>query len=161
RRVGNRREMLVRLMQGLGAASILMALLYFRFPSLVIAPGVYLVTSVVMMLVIAIWRVAFEWLGRYLRPHERLLLVGTGLAAVSLAREMHERRHELGVEIVGFIDPDLEKVGSPVINPGVIGTIEDIPSIARARAVDRIVVSLEDARGKLPMYKLLDMKLEG
>ncbi len=74
---------------------------------------------------------------------------------------MFHRRHELGVEIVGFIDPDPARVGEPVINPGVIGTIEDIPSIVRARAVDRVVVSLADARGKLPMEKLLRMKLEG
>ena len=52
-------------------------------------------------------------------------------------------------------------VGAPVINPGVIGTIEDIPSIVRARGVDRVVVSLADARGKLPMDKLLEMKLDG
>jgi sugar transferase (PEP-CTERM system associated) len=48
-----------------------------------------------------------------------------------------------------------------VINPGVIGTIQEIPAIARARAVDRVVVSLADARGKLPMDKLLEMKLSG
>jgi sugar transferase (PEP-CTERM system associated) len=49
----------------------------------------------------------------------------------------------------------------PVINPGVIGAIEDIPSIVRARNVDRVVVSLAEARGMLPMEKLLDMKLDG
>jgi sugar transferase (PEP-CTERM system associated) len=48
-----------------------------------------------------------------------------------------------------------------VINPGVIGTMEDIPSIVRARAVDRVVVSLSDARGKLPMDKLLELRLDG
>ena len=107
------------------------------------------------------WRAAFSWLGRHLRARERLLLVGTGQAAVALAREMYARREELGVEIVGFIDPDPHRVGAPVLNPGVVGTIDDIPSIARARAVDRVVVSLADARGKLPMDKLLEMKLEG
>ena len=71
------------------------------------------------------------------------------------------RRHELGVEIVGFVDPDPAQVGAPVINPGVIGTIEDIPSIVRAKSVDRVVVSLADSRGKLPMDKLLEMKLDG
>ena len=78
---------------------------------------------------------------------------------VALARELFERRQELGVEIVGFVDPDPGMVGTPLINPGVIGTIEDIPSIVRARGVDRVVVSLADARGKLPMDKLLAMKL--
>jgi sugar transferase (PEP-CTERM system associated) len=87
--------------------------------------------------------------------------VGTSAAAVALARELFERRHELGVEIVGFVDPDPARVGAAVLNPGVVGTIEDIPSIVRARGVDRVVVSLADARGKLPMDKLLEMKLDG
>ena len=65
------------------------------------------------------------------------------------------------MEIVGFIDPDPAKVGTPLLNPGVIGTIDDIPSIVRTRAVDRVVVSLADARGTLPVDRLLDMKLSG
>jgi sugar transferase (PEP-CTERM system associated) len=48
-----------------------------------------------------------------------------------------------------------------VINPGVIGTITDIPTVVRERGVHRVVVSLSDARGKLPMDQLLDMKLAG
>ena len=100
-------------------------------------------------------------MSRQVGPRERLLLVGTSAAAVTLAQELFERRQELGVEIVGFIDPDPARVGAPVINPGVIGTIEDIPSIVRARRVDRVVVSLADARGKLPMDKLLEMKIDG
>jgi sugar transferase (PEP-CTERM system associated) len=52
-------------------------------------------------------------------------------------------------------------VGMPVLNPGVVGTIEDIPTVARALGVDRVVVSLADARGRLPMEKLLEMRLDG
>ena len=75
---------------------------------------------------------AFEWLSGRVGPRERLLLVGTSPAAIDLARELFERRQELGVEIVGFIDPDPARVGAPVLNPGVIGTIDDIPA-ARAQ----------------------------
>jgi sugar transferase (PEP-CTERM system associated) len=92
---------------------------------------------------------------------ERLLLVGTSPGAITLARELYELRSQIGVEIVGFVDPDPGKVGEPLINPGVIGTVEDIPAIVRARGVDRVVVSLTDARGTLPMNKLLEMKVEG
>jgi FlaA1/EpsC-like NDP-sugar epimerase len=87
--------------------------------------------------------------------------VGTSPAAVDLARELFERRHQLGVEIVGFIDPNRENVGKPLLNPGIVGTIEDIPSVVRSKDVDRVVVSLADARGTLPVDKLLEMKLEG
>ncbi len=41
----------------------------------------------------------------------------------------------------------------------VVGTLADIPAIVRDRKVDRVVVSLADARGKFSMNKLLQMKL--
>jgi sugar transferase (PEP-CTERM system associated) len=47
------------------------------------------------------------------------------------------------------------------VNPGIIGSIDDIPSLVKTLAVDRVVVSLSDARGKLSMDKLLDMRMSG
>jgi sugar transferase (PEP-CTERM system associated) len=157
----DRRELFIGIVQALGSTSFLLAALYFWFPSLIIGRGVFIVSATLVLLVVAAWRLVFEWLSRQVAPRERLLLVGTGQAAVALARELFDRRQELGVEIVGFVDPDPARMGAPVINPGVIGTIEDIPSIVRARHVSRVVVSLADARGKLPMDKLLEMKLDG
>jgi sugar transferase (PEP-CTERM system associated) len=157
----DRRELFIRIVQALSATSFLLAAIYFWSPSLIVGRGVFVVSTFMVLTFVAGWRVLFEWLTRQVAPRERLLLVGTGAAAVSLARELFERRQELGVEIVGFVDPDPSRVGVPVINPGVIGTIADIPWIVRARNVDRVVVSLADARGKLPMDKLLEMKLDG
>jgi sugar transferase (PEP-CTERM system associated) len=157
----DRRELFIRIVQALSAASFILGAIYFWFPSLVIGRGVFMASSVLVLTLVAGWRLAFEWLTSAVAPRERLLLVGTGPAAVSLARELFDRRQQLGVEIVGFVDPDPARIGAPVINPGVIGTIDDIPSITRARGVDRVVVSLGDARGRLPMDKLLEMKLDG
>ena len=159
--VADRRELFIRITQALASASFILGALYFWSPALIVGRGVFMVSAAAVLTLVVGWRIAFEWLSRQVRPRERLLLVGTSPAAVALARELFERRHDLGVEIVGFVDPDPERVGSPLINPGVIGTIEDIPSIVRARSVDRVVVSLADARGKLPMEKLLEMKLDG
>jgi FlaA1/EpsC-like NDP-sugar epimerase len=74
--------------------------------------------------------------------------VGTSPAAVDLGRELFARRTELGVEIVGFIDPDPSKVGQPLMNPGIIGAIDDIPGIVASRGVDRVVVSLATRGGR-------------
>ena len=161
RLVSDRREFFVRIIQALGSASFILAAVYFWFPGLIIGRGVFMIAALLIFPLVTGWRLAYEWVSRRVRPRERLLLVGTGPSAIALAREIFERRQELGVEIVGFVDSDPLMVGSPVINPGVIGTIEDIPSIVRARGVDRVVVSLADARGKLPMDKLLEMKLNG
>jgi sugar transferase (PEP-CTERM system associated) len=159
--VADRRELFVRALQSLGAASLILAVLYYLFPDLILGRGVFFIAAVMVIAIIVGWRMAFEWLARRARPHERLLLVGTGLAAVDLATELHERRQELGVEIIGFVDAEPDQAGKQPSGPTVIGTIEDIPSIVRDAQVDRVVVSLADARGKLPMDRLLDMKLSG
>ncbi len=161
RLVADRRELFVRVVQALAAASFLLALVYYWFEDLVIGRGVFAIASVFVITLAIGWRLVFVWLSRRVSPRERLLLVGTNAAAVTLAQEIFDRRDELGVEIVGFVDPDPTKVGTSLINPGIVGTIEEIPEIVRSRSVDRVVVSLADARGKLPMDKLLDMKLNG
>jgi sugar transferase (PEP-CTERM system associated) len=159
--IADRRELFVRSVQALGATSFILAALYYWLPGLVIGRGVVLIAAVVVIAVVIGWRLSFEWVVYQLAPRERLLIVGTSPGAVALARELHAMRGQIGVELVGFVDPDPAKVGQPVFNPGVIGSLEDIPAIVRARGVDRVVVSLSEARGTLPMDKLLEMKLEG
>jgi sugar transferase (PEP-CTERM system associated) len=159
--VADHRELVVRALQSLGAASLVLALLYYLFPDLILGRGVFLIAAAFVVAIIVGWRLAFSWLARRARPTERLLLVGTGVAAADLVVELRDRRAELGVEIVGFVDTDHSQAGLLPDGPGIIGTIEDIPAIVRDRDVDRVVVSLADARGKLPMERLLDMKLAG
>ena len=151
------RRQLARLLQAIGATSIILAVIYSCFPVLVIGRGVFLSASGIVFLLIVGWRIAFDWLSSHAGPSEKLLIVGTGSAAVGLARELFDRRRELGVEIVGFVASDGSRVLPDV---AVVGTVDDIPSIVRDRAVHRVVVSLADARGKLPIDKLLQMKLE-
>jgi sugar transferase (PEP-CTERM system associated) len=158
--ITDRRELFVRAVQALGATSLILAGLYFWLDDLMVGRGVFILAAFLVILFVFGWRIGFDWATHRVGPSDRLLLVGTNDSAIKLARELYERR-DLGVEIVGFIDSDPTRVGSPVINPGVIGTIDDIPAIVKRYNVDEVVVSLSDARGKLPMDKLLDMKLEG
>jgi sugar transferase (PEP-CTERM system associated) len=159
--IADRRELFVRSVQALGATSFLLAAIYYWIPDFVIGRGVVLIAAALVIAVVVGWRLAFEWVVSRVAPRERLLIVGTSPGAVALAKELHALRAHIGVELVGFVDPDPSKVGQPVFNPGVIGSLEDIPAIVRARGVDRVVVSLSEARGALPMDKLLEMKLEG
>ena len=158
--LGDRRELYVRTLRSLGATSLVLAVLYFWLPALIIGRGVFMITATLVVALVVGWRVSFEWFATQVGPRERLLLVGINPAAVNLAHELHERK-DLGIEVVGFIDTDPARAGQPVQNPGVVGVIEDIPDIVARRSVDRIVVSLSDARGQLPMDILLNMKLRG
>ena len=159
RTLADRRNLVVGLIQALGGASLMLAVLYYWLPALIIGRGVFVIASIFIVVLVAGWRLAFEWFALRVGPAERLLIVGSGSAAVALARELFDRRRELGVELVGFVDADPKLVGTSLINPGIVGTIDEIPFIVRDRKVDRVVVSLADARGKLPMEGLLRMKL--
>ncbi len=161
RMVADRRELFVRLLRSLAATAGILAVVYFWFPLLIVGRGVFLLTTAFVIVAILLSRLGFTWATLQVRPGERLLLIGTTPAAVALAQEIHERQAELGVEIVGFVDSDPAKVGAVLFNPGIIGTIEDIPHIVKSRQVDRVVVSLVDARGRLNMDKLLEIKLSG
>ena len=162
KRIADRKELLVRIIQALGGASFVLAAVYFWFPATMIGRGVFFLAAAFVTAFVSGWRIAFEWLSNRVGPRQRLLLVGIGHATIKLEHEIMERRQALGVEIVGFIDAD--PAGSdrrPPDGVKVIGGIEDIPAIVKSHAVDRVVVSLADARGKLPMDKLLEMKLQG
>jgi sugar transferase (PEP-CTERM system associated) len=151
-------DLTVRLMSALGTTSLILAVLYYLAPHWIIGRGVFLIAVAFMITFVIAWRAAFAWLTRRVSPRERLLLVGTNTAAVDLARELFARRQELGVDIVGFVDPDRSRIGAPVLNPGVVGAIDDIPDLVSRLSVDRVVVSLSDARGRLPMDQLLDIR---
>jgi sugar transferase (PEP-CTERM system associated) len=153
------RDFLVRLLLAVGATSLILALLYSWFPRWVIGPGVFLIAGMLVISLVPSWRLMFAWLTSRVAPRERLLIVGTNPAAVELARELNDRRYELGVEIVGFADSTVERMGHTILGH-VVGAVEDIPEMIRNSGADRIVVSLSDARGKLPMDQLLDIRLQ-
>ncbi len=153
------RDLVPGLMRAIGATSLILGMAYYLFPLLVVEQGVFLLSAGLSIVLVMAWRSLFAVISAHVAPSERLLLVGTGPGAVLLARELFARRSELGVEIVGFVDPDPARVGAPVINPGVVGTIDDIAALASSMAVDRVVVSLSDERGKLPREKLLAVRL--
>src|SRR2546422_5037334 len=154
----DRRELLARILKALGGSLMILAALYFQFPRLIIGHGVVSLAALLAVALVIGWRFVFVWMAKSLAPRKRFLIIGTSATAINFAREL-EGRDELGVEIVGFVDPDASASGTSAAC--VIGSIEDIPAIVRARSVDRVIVSLADARGKLPMSTLLQMKLDG
>jgi sugar transferase (PEP-CTERM system associated) len=155
----NRPELLIRTLRALGITLLILAALYTMFPALIVAPGVLAPAATLAVGAVITWRLVFAWVTRQVGPRERLLLVGTSAAGFALADELHQRE-EAGVKIVGYVDPEGNR-HEPNGSLSFLGTIDDIPALVRARSVDRVVVSLVDARGKLPMDKLLEMKLDG
>jgi sugar transferase (PEP-CTERM system associated) len=150
------REMFIRLLQAVGAASILIALIYLAVPALVVADGAFLPAAAIFLTGILAWRLLVD-----VAPlGERILIVGTDATAQTVARQVLAQQ-DFPYHIVGFIDHDPRRIGESVVNPRVVGTPADIDHLVTSEAVDRIIVGMTDRRGRLPVRELLRAKLRG
>ena len=159
--VHSNRELVVRLLQAGGAASILLAALYFMRPDLMIGNGIFVSALFVFLVAILGWRLAFNSVTGSLKlDEERVLFVGTGETARKVARQILDQ-HEYAYRVIGFIDDDASRIGERIVNPAIVGTPADMDRLIAQHHVDRIVVGLSDRRGKLPVEELLRAKMAG
>ena len=158
--VRTNREVFIRLLQSVGSALILIALLYLAVPWLVVADGASLPAFAIFLTGILAWRLAFNHVARLHSFGERLLIVGTDATAQTIARQILAQQ-DFAYEIVGFIDEDPSRNMEAVLNSRIVGTPADIERLVARHAVDRLVVGMADRRGRLPVRELLRAKLRG
>jgi sugar transferase (PEP-CTERM system associated) len=156
----DRRELVLRLVQALGLAWVALAITMYALPQLMIGRGVALIGLPLALTIMVAWRVSIHWLLGHPNVGEKILIVGSGDAAIDLAREVLERR-DAGYRIVGFVDNRPELVGQSLINPRVLGTHADMGDIVRREGVNRIIVSMNERRGQFPTEQLLGLSLAG
>ena len=77
----------------------------------------------------------------------RVLLIGAGQAGVLVAREIASRP-DLNLQPVGFLDDDAKKIGTSISGVPVLGTIENVGSIAARKRVDRVLITIASAPGE-------------
>jgi sugar transferase (PEP-CTERM system associated) len=158
--VHSSRELIVRLLQAAGAASIVLAVLYSAAPHLMIGDGIFVSALFVFLIAILAWRLAFNSVTGSLKLEERVLFVGTGDASRKVARQLLDQ-HDFAYRVIGFIDDDASRIGERIVNPGIVGTPSDMERLIATHHIDRIVVGLSDRRGKLPVEELLRAKMAG
>jgi sugar transferase (PEP-CTERM system associated) len=154
-----RRTMLyIRILEALGFAAIVLAVIFYTLPEMMLGRGVFILSLSLMLAITTFWRVFALWLLGHPRMAERVLILGTDQNAINLAREALERR-EQGYEIIGFVGDDPTLIGQSLINPRVVGLASELESLVHLHRVDRIVVALDQRRGRLPLDALLKLKM--
>ena len=153
-------ELGIRLLQSLGVSSILLAFLYYLFPLLIIGRGIFLISLGFMGAIIVSWRIIYNHILKTRQFDQKILIIGSGPLAKNIAKEIVERV-DTGFKVIGFITDHSERVGEKLVNPCIIGDESQILDIATRERVDRIIVALEERRGKFPDTQLLECKMRG
>ncbi len=156
----NRRELMLRLVQALGIAWALLALLFYFVPPLLIGRGVSVISVPLVLGLLLTWRMFIHSLTGHPDIGEKILVVGTGKTALDTAEAVWERR-DAGYRIAGFISENgakpMDKLGQSII----LGKGPDLESVIINEKIDRVVIAVRERRGAFPTEALLKMSLAG
>jgi sugar transferase (PEP-CTERM system associated) len=154
----NPREVLSRIVQVLGAACLIMAIVYYVLPTVRLEAGLFMLGILLIGICLAGWRKLFVVLSRSSRLASRAVILGVGPLAEALAPEM-ENRPEWGVRLVGYVGrPDSAIAGKGLRR---LGAMEDLTTVVEGERVDQIVITMGERRGSLPVELLLRLKSRG
>ncbi|HZM86279.1 MAG TPA: TIGR03013 family XrtA/PEP-CTERM system glycosyltransferase [Blastocatellia bacterium] len=148
----------IRTLQALGLTAIVLSVIFYVFPEMLFGRGVFSLSLMFMLSTMILWRVFVIWLLGHPKLAERVLILGTDSNAVDLARETLDRP-EQGYKIVGFVGDDPRLVGQSLINPRVLGLTDNLQEIVNRYHVTRIVLAINERRGRMPLDSLVEMKL--
>jgi sugar transferase (PEP-CTERM system associated) len=165
--LSNRREEIGRLVQVLGTMCILLAVIYYFYPRLELGRGVVLIGLPIVVIILMLWRGLFSAINGQSQFAARTMIFGDEVSASRLLREL-EVRPELGLNIVGRIlvsgsgsyELNCDRGGGVDQLNGTL-TDEQLTTAIDVRRVNRIIVALENRRGRLPVELLLSMKSRG
>ena len=142
-----------------GALAFLLTLVLWRLldPEGARALSPLLVLATVLALLLPVRALVY---GAALRPlARRNLLLGTGPLARQIAHELEsgDSTRDLLVGVVAESVDDLP----PATKAPVFGTLEDLGTVLSRTSPTRIIVALEERRGRLPARRLLEARVRG
>ena len=159
--IRTKQETIIRALQALGVAAIILSIIYYAVPDLIIGRSIFLISILFLAVITILWRLFYSWTISINAFDERILIIGTGEAAKDIAKRILNKE-KVGYEIVGFIAEDNSlKIGTSLVNPKVIGTYEHICDIVEKENIGKIIVALSERRGSLPLNTLLRCRLNG
>jgi len=156
----NRRELMLRLVQALGIAWALLALVFYFVPPLLIGRGVSVISVPLVLVLLLSWRIFIHSLTGHPGVGEKILVVGTGQTALDTAEAVWERR-DAGYRIIGFVSENGAKPREKLGRSEILGKAIDLEQVIIDEKIDRVVIAVRERRGAFPTEALLKMSLAG
>jgi len=155
-------ELGIRLLQALGAAAIVLALLYLIFPQLIIGEGIFMLSTAIVIILIVSWRFCYtQVLNRGLFD-QRIVLLGASDLAQDIEMEIQSRRDSgYKIEAIFTGKESIDALPYSPICDIEHGTFEKVCAFVLDRGIKKVVVTLKERRGCLPVRELLNCRVSG
>ncbi|MGC8793750.1 MAG: sugar transferase [Bryobacteraceae bacterium] len=152
----NAREVATRLLQVLGTVCVVLAVVYFAYPPVQVGRGPFVLWLTLGGVALLAWRRLFALVNGAAGWKERIAILGGGALARELVRELR-KRPELGLELAGYVGA----ADDALFGLRNLGDLDEIGEVLRREGVSRLVVAMEERRGRLPVEELLRLKARG
>ncbi|MCK4468387.1 MAG: TIGR03013 family PEP-CTERM/XrtA system glycosyltransferase, partial [Desulfobacterales bacterium] len=153
-------DLSVRIIQALGAACIILAGIYYVYPSLILGRGIFLIGLFLLILFIVSWRFLYQCIIQKNLFSEKLLLLGSGNLASLIAREIAGNL-DSGYKIAAIVNNPNPSDLAKQLEMESLNDYQQICAVAKVNGIQKIVVALDEKRGKFPTAVLLDCKMKG
>ncbi len=159
-------ELAIRLFQALGGAAIFLAILYILFPQLIIGRGIFLISTALTILFIFSWRIVYTIVLNRGLFNQKIVIIGSGQLAKNIIDEIQNKKdcgYSIGVVVLedskkAVFKKDVKfEVNETISNKDYNGLCE----IGKSLQIDKIVVAIEEKRGKFPVDELLRCRVDG
>jgi sugar transferase (PEP-CTERM system associated) len=153
-------ELGLRLTKALGIASIVLAIIYYCIPSLLIGRGIFLISLVLLGVLVVPWRYAYSWILKRNMLTEKVMILGSGDLFTEIINEItghpDSGYHVAGVVSTNSISPSAISHDIPLFDMK-----QPLSELADSLQTKKVVVAMDERRGKLPINELLDCKIKG
>jgi sugar transferase (PEP-CTERM system associated) len=156
------RELLLRLMTGVGSSCILIGVVSYPIPQL--GKTIYASEMVLMIVGLCAWRLGFMRVLHKARIHSRVLIIGIQEIGKLVAEELLKQK-KLGMKVVGFVGPDPGtmtlsygnpvRVSLPIFQPG------SFMALHQEHNIDRILLAGNEPCKEEFAHELLLLRTRG
>ncbi len=156
-KVDDRKEILLKILFSKLFAAVVLAAFYYFVPSTELGRGFLFIAIFISILVQSMWHIGYDFLIRLPVVAKKVLILGTGPIAKTMGKILDSNNK--GFALSGYVNC----LGEPIHVPSdsVIGNGESLLTIALKERVQKVVVSLSERRGTLPVREVLNCKLQG
>ena len=164
-----------RVTQALAVAMVGLTALYYAVPRLFLGRGVMILSFLLILGVLLIWRLGYGWALTQKLFTNRLLIIGSGSLLNAILEELTSRSDNL-YRVACIIDTDdspnqvdqeskvkfeILEAWSRILRASLRDSSDDVAGLVKYYRIDTIVVAMDEKRGRMPLNDLLRCRMLG
>ncbi len=153
----NKRDVLVRILIGLILSFFLLSAVYYLMPFVNVGRGGFILSLTVFGILQFCWHIGYKTLVNSSGFARRVLILGAGPLAQQIGRIITASNHHHVLR--GYLNCSSESVFVP--SHAIVGNGDCLIEAVKKEKAQKIVISLSERRGTLPVHDMLSCKLSG